>query len=93
MAHNLTKEELADMHMVYGAAHGNPKEAVRLYQQRFPNRYLSNLFRGVSCALNLEAVTSNNYCKLNNVLSYVMLNFPLIITSCFEIPYKYSKSP
>ena len=83
MAHNLTNEELADMHMVYGAAHGNAREAVRLYQQRFPNRYLPNLFRGVSWALKLEAITSSNYCKLNNVLSSVMLNFSLIITSCF----------
>ena len=40
MAHNLRNEELADMHMVYGAAHGNAREAVRLYQERFPNRYL-----------------------------------------------------
>ena len=85
MVHNLTNEKFADMHMVYGAAYGNPREAVRLYQQRFPNRYLPSLFRGVSCALKLEAVTSSNYCKLNNVLSSVMLNFSiyLIITSCF----------
>ena len=40
MTHNLRNEELADMHMVYGAAHGNAREAVRLYQERFPNRYL-----------------------------------------------------
>ena len=40
MAHNLTNEELADMHMVYGAADGNARAAVRLYQERFPNRYL-----------------------------------------------------
>ena len=37
---NLTNEELAYMHMANGAAHGNAREAVRLYQERFPNRYL-----------------------------------------------------
>ena len=26
--------------MVYGAAHGNAREDVRLYQEMFPNRYL-----------------------------------------------------
>jgi len=40
MAHHLTNEELADMHMVYGAEDGNAREAVRLYQEKFPNRYL-----------------------------------------------------
>ena len=39
MAHNLGNEELADMQMVYEAAHGNAREAVRFYQERFPNKY------------------------------------------------------
>ena len=62
MAHNLTNEKFADMHMVHGAAHGNAREALRFYQQRFPNQYLHSLFRGVSCVLEFEAVTSSNYC-------------------------------
>lgn len=40
MPPNISNEELADMHMVYGEARGNAREAVRLYQERFPNRYL-----------------------------------------------------
>ena len=40
MAH-LSNEELADMHLAYGAANGNAREAARLYQERFPNRYLA----------------------------------------------------
>ena len=31
MAHHLYNEELADMYIVYGAAQGNAKEAVRLF--------------------------------------------------------------
>jgi hypothetical protein len=40
MPPNVSNEELAEMHMVYGEAHGNAKKAVRLYQKRFPNRHL-----------------------------------------------------
>ena len=40
MAHFLSNEEKADMHMAYGAADGNGREASRLYHERFPNRYL-----------------------------------------------------
>ena len=34
-----TNADMADMHMAYGAANGNAREAARIYQQRFPNRY------------------------------------------------------
>ena len=30
--------ELADMHLVYGEARGNAREAVRIYADRFPHR-------------------------------------------------------
>ena len=48
MAHNLRREELADMHMVYGATPGNAiEESVTLYQERIPNKcplpYISSL--------------------------------------------------
>lgn len=33
-----TYRELADMHLVYGAAEGNGRAAARLYEQRFPHR-------------------------------------------------------
>lgn len=33
-----TFRELADMHLMYGAAEGNGRAAARLYAQRFPNR-------------------------------------------------------
>ena len=53
MAHNLTNGELADMHMAYGAAHGNAREAVRLYQEMFPIRYLPGheMFTAIHCRL------------------------------------------
>lgn len=35
-----SNEEMADMHLVYGAANGNRAEARRLYAERFPNRRL-----------------------------------------------------
>ena len=31
---------MAEMHMAYGAVNGNARGAARLYQERFPNRYL-----------------------------------------------------
>ena len=37
-----TFAELADMHLEYGAAGENARNAVRMYQSRFPNRYLPN---------------------------------------------------
>lgn len=33
-----SNEELADMHLVYGEAQGNAREAGRIYADRFPNR-------------------------------------------------------
>lgn len=33
-----TNAELAEMHLIYGEAHGNALEASRIYHQRFPNR-------------------------------------------------------
>jgi len=33
-----TNFELADMHLMYGAAQGNARHAVRLYREQFPNR-------------------------------------------------------
>ena len=40
MAHNLSHEEPADVHLMYGAAGGNAAEAVRMYRDRFPNRFV-----------------------------------------------------
>ena len=40
MAHNLSHEELADVPLMYGAAGGNAAEAVRMYRDRFPNRFI-----------------------------------------------------
>ena len=34
----LLNEDIADMHMSYGAANDNARGAARLYQERFPNR-------------------------------------------------------
>ena len=34
----LTREELADMHLVYGAANGGSRRAARMYAERFPAR-------------------------------------------------------
>lgn len=39
---HFTNAEIAYMHLDNGAADGNAKNAVRLYQQRFPNRRLPN---------------------------------------------------
>jgi hypothetical protein len=36
----LTNAEMADMHLAYGAANGNARQAARTYQDRFPNRYI-----------------------------------------------------
>lgn len=41
MAAHLSNEELADMHLAYGAANGNARQAATLYQERFPNRYVA----------------------------------------------------
>ncbi|KAI4471479.1 helix-turn-helix domain [Holotrichia oblita] len=38
MNDNYSFEELADMHLAYGAAQCNEKEAARLYEQRYPAR-------------------------------------------------------
>lgn len=35
-----TNEELTDMHLMYGLAQGNGREARKLYHERFPNRRL-----------------------------------------------------
>ena len=32
--------ELADMHLAYGAANGNSREAVRIFVARYPNRHV-----------------------------------------------------
>ena len=40
MAAQLSNAELADMHLANGAANVNARQAARLYQERFPNRYL-----------------------------------------------------
>ena len=42
MARNISNEELADMYKIYGEARGNAREAARLYQEMYPNRYLPN---------------------------------------------------
>ena len=36
----LTNAEMADKHLTYGAANGNARQAARLFQERFPNRYI-----------------------------------------------------
>jgi hypothetical protein len=36
--HVYTNTEMADMHLMYGLAGCNSREAQRLYQQHFPNR-------------------------------------------------------
>jgi len=36
----VSNAELADMHLVYGAANGNSREAVRIYAERHPNRHV-----------------------------------------------------
>ena len=41
MAHNLTNEKFADMHMVYGAAHGNAREVVG---KILPTEVLESIF-------------------------------------------------
>ena len=47
--------------------------------------FAGSLFRGgARYALQLEAVTSNNYCKLNNVLMCAMLSFLLLASSSFN---------
>jgi hypothetical protein len=35
-----TFKEMAGMHLIYGRAYGNSREARRLYQQSFPQRHL-----------------------------------------------------
>jgi hypothetical protein len=35
-----TFKEMADMHLIYGRAYGNSREARRLYQESFPQRHL-----------------------------------------------------
>ena len=37
-----TTREMAQMHFVYGEAHGNAVEAQRIYAQRFPHRNVPN---------------------------------------------------
>ena len=39
MAHNYTREELADMHLLYGEATGKTYLAARLHRQKFPARH------------------------------------------------------
>ncbi|GFX94247.1 hypothetical protein TNCV_4292921 [Trichonephila clavipes] len=36
------KSEKVVMHLMYGAANGNDREALRLYQERFPSRRMPN---------------------------------------------------
>jgi hypothetical protein len=38
MAGNYNFSDLADMHLIYGEVGCNSRAAVRLYQERFPNR-------------------------------------------------------
>ncbi|EZA62141.1 hypothetical protein X777_03748 [Ooceraea biroi] len=38
MNNNFSFEELADMHLIYGEARCNGREAARLYEERYPNR-------------------------------------------------------
>lgn len=39
---NFTNNEMADMHFLYGMAHGNARAARRLYHERFPQRPVPN---------------------------------------------------
>lgn len=36
--HRFSNEEMADMHLTYGEARGNAREAARIYEDRFPGR-------------------------------------------------------
>ena len=38
-----TNEEMADMHMIYGEAQRNSRQAAILYSDRFPNRNVPNI--------------------------------------------------
>lgn len=38
--HRFTFPELADIHLVYGMAEGNTREAQRIYRQRYPDRHV-----------------------------------------------------
>ena len=40
--YRLTSAEMADMHFVYGSAAGNVRLAATLYQERYPNRDVSD---------------------------------------------------
>ena len=37
---SLTSSEMLDMHLAYGAANVNARQAARLYQERLPNSYI-----------------------------------------------------
>lgn len=39
---DFTNSEMADMHFVYGMAHGNARAARRMYQLRYPRRHVPN---------------------------------------------------
>ena len=40
MMDRYTNIELADMHLTYGVAQGNARNAVRMYRDKFPNRHI-----------------------------------------------------
>ena len=48
-----TTGEMADMHFVYGEAHGNSREAARIYAQRFSERIVPDprTFSSIHCRL------------------------------------------
>jgi hypothetical protein len=60
-----TFKEMADMHLIYGRAYGNSREARRLYQQSFPQQHLPHRqnFVNTDCCLRetrtFQPVTAN----------------------------------
>ena len=53
-----TCNELADIHLVYGASHGNANEDLGIYQLQYPDRRLPNqhMFRGILVSIFLKSM-------------------------------------
>ncbi|CAH1372801.1 unnamed protein product [Tenebrio molitor] len=54
-----TKQEYADLHLLYGEARGNSGAAMRLYDERFPERVIPSRCTFVELHLRLCEVGSD----------------------------------
>nr|CAI5821831.1 unnamed protein product [Callosobruchus analis] len=81
-------KEMTDMLLIYGEAKNNGRQAVRLYEQKFPNRRISNHSTFARIGMRLRK-TGNLRIKMNNAgrqrtTRTIRVGEAILITSILE---------